>query len=74
MCDDGRVRSYRAHGASQGCAEGIGARWRDRRRTDGKRQAIARWIKVQEYLNEVDQERMADAAMLKLDMSRTSSG
>lgn len=71
QCDDGRVRNYRAHGlrkaalrilAHKGC-------------TGPELMAVSghsSLAQLQEYLNEVEQERLADAAMEKQMQSRES--
>jgi integrase/recombinase XerD len=69
LCDDGKMRSYRAHGlrkaalrtlAHAGCTED------EMMQVSGH--ADARQLR--EYLDEVDQEQMADAAMEKLAQKR----
>jgi integrase len=70
MCDDGVVRSFRAHGlrkaslcalAHAGCTES------EMMKVSGHSDAR----QLREYLDEVEQERQADAAMAKLMASRT---
>lgn len=65
LCDDGRTRSYRAHGLRKAALRTLahaGATGVELMPVSGH----ASLDQVQEYLNEVDQERAADAAMAKL--------
>lgn len=65
LCDDGRTRSYRAHGLGKAALRTLahaGATGVELMPVSGH----ASLDQVQEYLNEVDQERAADAAMAKL--------
>lgn len=65
LCADGRTRSYRAHGLRKAALRTLahaGATGVELMAVSGH----ASLDQVQEYLNEVDQERAADAAMAKL--------
>ena len=72
QCDDGRLRNYRAHGLRK-------AALRTLAHAGATGVELAVWghgslAQVQEYLDEVDQERAAEAAMVKLaNGGRTSS-
>jgi integrase/recombinase XerD len=73
LCDDGRARNYRANGLRKSALRALahaGATGVELMSVSGHRSLD----QVQEYLDEVDQERAADAAMTKLaNSSRTSS-
>jgi integrase/recombinase XerD len=65
LCDDGRMRNYRAHGLRKAALRTlahVGATGVELMAVSGH----SSLDQVQEYLNEVDQERAADAAMTKL--------
>lgn len=65
LCDDGRTRSYRAHGLRKAALRTLahaGATGVELMAVSGH----ASLDQVQEYLNDVDQERAADAAIAKL--------
>jgi len=65
LCDDGRVRSYRAHGLRKAALRTMahaGCTGSEMMHVSGH----SSLRQLQEYLNEVDQERQADAAMDKL--------
>jgi integrase len=74
LCDDGKVRSYRAHGLRKAALRALahaGAPGAELMAVSGH----SSLQQVQEYIDEVDQERAADAAMTKLANSeRTQSG
>ena len=66
--DDGKVRSYRAHGLRKAALRALahaGATGVELMAISGH----SSLKQVQEYLDEVDQERAADAAMTKLENS-----
>jgi integrase/recombinase XerD len=72
LCDDGRTRNYRAHGLRNAALRTLahaGA-------TGAELMAISGHSslqQVQEYIEEVEQERMADSAITKLvNASKTS--
>jgi hypothetical protein len=73
-CDDGRVRSYRAHGLRKAALMSLahaGATGVELMAVSGH----SSLAQVQEYLDAVEQERAADAAMAKLENgARTGSG
>ena len=72
-CDDGKPRSYRAHGLRKAALMALthaGATGVEPMSVSGHSSLAL----VQEYLDVVEQERAADAAMDKLDKSGTSSG
>lgn len=65
LCDDGRTRNYRAHGLRKAALRALahaGATGVELMSVSGH----SSLDQVQEYLDEVDQERAADAAMTKL--------
>jgi integrase/recombinase XerD len=65
LCDDGRTRNYRAHGLRKAALRTLahaGATGVELMAVSGH----SSLDQVQEYLNEVDQERAAEAAMTKL--------
>jgi hypothetical protein len=65
LCDDGRVRSYRAHGLRKAALRALahaGCSGSEMMHVSGH----SSLRQLQEYLDEVDQERQADAAMDKL--------
>jgi integrase/recombinase XerD len=74
LCDDGKVRSYRAHGLRKAALMSLahaGATGVELMAVSGH----SSLAQVQEYLDAVEQERAADAAMTKLEnSSRTGSG
>jgi integrase/recombinase XerD len=64
LCDDGRVRSFRAHGLRKASLRALAhAGCTDEEMMSVSGHSDARQLR--EYLNEVDQERMADSAMAK---------
>jgi len=64
LCDDGRVRSFRAHGLRKAVLRALAhAGCTDEEMMSVSGHSDARQLR--EYLNEVDQERMADSAMAK---------
>jgi integrase/recombinase XerD len=65
LCDDGRTRNYRAHGLRKAALRALahaGATGVELMAVSGH----SSLEQLQEYLNEVEQERMAEAAMSKL--------
>jgi integrase len=65
LCDDGRVRNYRAHGLRKAALRALahaGATGVELMAISGH----SSLDQVQEYINEVDQEQAAEAAMTKL--------
>jgi integrase len=65
LCDDGRTRNYRAHGLRKSALRALahaGATGVELMAVSGH----SSLEQVQEYLDEVDQERAADAGMTKL--------
>jgi integrase/recombinase XerD len=65
LCDDGRVRNYRAHGLRKAALRALahaGATGVELMAVSGH----SSLDQVQEYINEVDQEQAAEAAMTKL--------
>jgi integrase len=65
LCEDGRSRNYRAHGLRKAALRILvhsGATGVELMSVSGH----SSLDQLQEYLNEVDQERSADAAMMKL--------
>jgi integrase/recombinase XerD len=73
LCDDGRTRNYRAHGLRKAACKQLahaGCTGPEIMSVSGH----ATLAQVQVYIDEVEQERMADAAMMKLaNGARTSS-
>lgn len=66
LCDDGRIRNYRAHGLRKAALRALahaGATGVELMSVSGH----SSLDQVQEYLDEVDQERAAEAAMMKLE-------
>jgi integrase len=65
LCDDGRIRNYRAHGLRKAALRTLahaGCTGVELMSVSGH----SSLDQVQEYLDEVDQERAAEAAMVKL--------
>jgi integrase len=68
-CDDGRLRNYRAHGLRKAALRALahaGATGSEMMNVSGH----SSLQQLQEYLNEVEQERQADAALTKLMASK----
>jgi integrase/recombinase XerD len=68
-CDDGRVRNYRAHGLRKAALRALahaGATGSEMMNVSGH----SSLQQLQEYINEVEQERQADAAFVKLMAAR----
>ena len=64
LCDDGKVRNYRAHGLRKAAAKQMAHAGC----TAPEIVAVGGWstlAQVQVYIDQVEQERMADAAMAK---------
>ena len=74
MCADGRMRSYRAHGLRKAACKALahaGCTGPEIMAVSGH----SSLAQVQVYLDEVEQDKMAEAAMEKLEAKqRTSSG
>jgi integrase/recombinase XerD len=67
LCDDGRIRNYRAHGLRKAALRAlahVGATGVELMAVSGH----SSLDQVQEYIDEVDQERAAEAAMAKLSL------
>jgi integrase/recombinase XerD len=71
LCDDGRVRNFRAHGLRKAALRALAhAGWTGSEMMHVSGHSSLR--QLQEYLDEVDQEHQADAAMAKL-MTKTET-
>jgi hypothetical protein len=71
LCDDGRMRSFRAHGLRKAALRGLAhAGCTDEEMMQVSGHSDARQLR--EYLDEVDQEQMADTAMEKLAKKRAA--
>jgi integrase/recombinase XerD len=73
LCDDGRIRSFRAHGLRKAALRALahaGCSGSEMMNVSGH----SSLAQLQEYLDEVEQERMADAAMEKLIKNTKSEG
>jgi integrase len=69
LCDDGRTRNYRAHGLRKAALRALahaGATGSEMMNVSGH----SSLAQLQEYINEVEQERQADAALAKLMTAR----
>jgi integrase/recombinase XerD len=72
LCDDGKLRSFRAHGLRKAALRALAhAGCTDEEMMQVSGHSDARQLR--EYLDEVDQEQMADAAMEKLLRKRTGA-
>jgi integrase len=72
LCDDGRTRSYRAHGLRKAALRALahaGCTGPELMQVSGH----SSLKQVQVYIDEVEQEHMADAAMDKLQVSETKT-